>query len=86
MNLVIIAPLSFLGTMAFQSTRWQDWTAYGFLGAVAIEMLQGLLLPDRAAGFSDIVANTAGAFLGALVAGLLLHRKMGPKRSPSNLR
>ena len=85
MNLVILAPLSLLGALAFQSTRWQDWTAYGFLGAVAMEMTQGLLLPERTASFSDIVANGLGAFVGALVAGLWMHQQLGPERSPSNL-
>lgn len=67
LNAVIIAPVSFLGSVTFPRTRWQDWTAYAFLGAVTVELLQGLLLADRQASFSDIVANTAGASLGALL-------------------
>ena len=68
LNAVIIAPLSLLGTLTFPRTRWQDWTAYGFVGACSVELIQGLLLPHRQASFSDIVANTAGAALGALLA------------------
>ncbi len=68
MNAVIIVPLTFLGTLVIRRLRWQDWTAYAFLGSVAVELTQGLLLPDRQASFSDIVANTAGALLGAVLA------------------
>lgn len=68
MNAVIIAPLSFLGWLAFTRVRWQDWVAYGFLGSTSVELLQGLLLPDRQGSFSDIVANTLGALLGPVLA------------------
>ena len=67
MNAVIIAPLSFLGAFVLPRLRWQDWTAYAFLGACAVELLQGVLLPDRTASFSDIVANASGACLGAVL-------------------
>src|SRR5213078_894016 len=67
MNAVIIAPLSLLGSRVWPRLRWQDWTAYAFVGASCVELVQGLLLPGRQASFSDIVANTIGAMLGALV-------------------
>jgi hypothetical protein len=68
MNAVIIAPLTFLGSRVWPRLRWQDWTAYGFVGATTVELLQGILLPGRQASFSDIVANSAGALLGAVLA------------------
>jgi glycopeptide antibiotics resistance protein len=71
MNAVIVVPLTFLGSLVLRRVRWQDWTAYAFLGAIAVELTQGLLLPDRQASFSDIVANTVGALVGALLARLL---------------
>lgn len=71
LNAVIIAPLTFLGSIGWSRSRWQDWTAYGFMGAVTVELLQGVLLPARQASFSDIVANTAGACFGALLWRLL---------------
>ncbi|MCW2761833.1 MAG: hypothetical protein JWR85_2034 [Marmoricola sp.] len=67
MNAVIIAPLTFLGSMVLPRLRWQEWTAYAFLGAVVVEVLQGVLLPDRQASFSDIVANGAGGCAGAVL-------------------
>ena len=71
MNAAIIAPVTFLGSLSFPSWSWRDWTAAGFLVAVVVELAQGLLLPDREATFSDIVANTMGALVGALVVALV---------------
>jgi glycopeptide antibiotics resistance protein len=67
MNAVIIAPVTFLATFVRPSYSWRDWTALGFCLACAVELLQGLLLPGRQASFSDVVANSLGALLGALV-------------------
>jgi glycopeptide antibiotics resistance protein len=71
MNAAIVAPVTFLGSLSFPSWSWRDWTAAGFLVAVVVELAQGLLLPDREATFSDIVANTVGALVGALVVALV---------------
>ena len=77
MNAVIVVPLTFLGSLVLRRLRWQDWTTYAFLGSIAVELVQGLLLPNRQSSFSDIVANTVGALLGALLA-LLLRRDVAP--------
>ena len=65
MNAVIVAPVTFLASMAWPARSWRDWTAFGFVLAVLVEVSQGLLLPARQAAFSDVVANTAGALAGA---------------------
>ena len=67
-NVAIVVPVGFLGALAFPRLRWQDWAAYAFVGALAIELTQGVLLPDRQMSATDVVANTVGALLGALVA------------------
>lgn len=67
-NVVIVVPVGFLGALSFPRLRWQDWAAYAFVGALAIELTQGVLLPDRQMSATDVVANTVGALLGALVA------------------
>ncbi len=72
-NVVIVAPVAFVGSFVWRSLSWRDWTAYGFAAALCIELVQGLLLPDRAASFSDVVANTAGAGVGAWL--VWLHRR-----------
>jgi len=67
MNAVIVAPASFLATLAWPRSTWRDWTAIGFAASLTVELVQGLALPGRQAAFSDVVANTAGALLGAVV-------------------
>jgi glycopeptide antibiotics resistance protein len=78
MNVVIIAPLTFLGSLVWPRLSWQDWTAYGFLGAICVELVQGVLLPERHASFSDIVANGAGALVGAVLRIMLVPRSPDP--------
>ncbi len=66
MNALIIAPVTFLGSMLRPSFGWRDWTACGFAASMAVEAIQLTLLPGRQASFSDVVANTLGALLGAV--------------------
>ena len=66
-NVAIVAPVGMLGVLASRTLRWQDWTAYAFVGALGVELVQGLLLPSREMSAVDVVANTAGAASGALV-------------------
>jgi len=68
MNALIIAPVSFLGSFVWRRSTWRDWTAFGFCFSTGVELVQGLFLSARVAQFSDIVANTAGALLGAAIA------------------
>ena len=67
MNAAIVAPVTVLGALILPRWSWRDWTACGFLVALLVELLQGLLLPAREASLRDVVANTAGALLGALL-------------------
>jgi glycopeptide antibiotics resistance protein len=79
MNAVIVVPLTFLGSLVLRRLRWQDWTTYAFLGACAVELFQGIALPHRHASFSDIVANTLGALVGALLVRIIRGSK-SPRR------
>lgn len=67
-NVAILVPVGFLGALSFPRLRWQDWAAYAFVGALAVELAQGLLLPAREMSATDVVANTLGALLGAVAA------------------
>ena len=67
MNAVIIAPLSFLGSIVWPRLRWQDWTAYAFLRACTADIPDRVLLPRPQPRFSPIVANAATASPGALL-------------------
>jgi glycopeptide antibiotics resistance protein len=70
-NALIVVPVALLGSVIRPAWTWRDWTALAFVGSLAVETVQGLLLPDRQAAFSDVVANTAGALAGALLFRLL---------------
>jgi glycopeptide antibiotics resistance protein len=80
MNAVIVAPASFLAGLAFPRFNWRDWTCIGFVASLTVEAVQGLLLPGRVASFSDVVANTAGALVGA-VALRAVRSMLPPNRS-----
>ncbi len=75
MNGVIVAPVTLLASFFRQRYSWRDWTAFGFVAAVAVESIQGLFLPHRHASFSDVVANTTGALVGALLARVVRGRR-----------
>jgi glycopeptide antibiotics resistance protein len=68
LNAAMFAPIVLLAAMTFPRHPWANWVVYGFVASGAVELLQGLYLPPRSAQFVDVVANTLGALVGALVA------------------
>ena len=68
LNVALLVPLPLIGGGIWPSLTWRDWTAYGFALALGAEVWQGLVFDARSATYSDVVANTAGVFLGALAA------------------
>jgi glycopeptide antibiotics resistance protein len=73
-NVVLFLPLGWLA-IALTRLRWWQVTLAGFLLSTGIELGQAWLRPERVAAVSDVVANTSGAAVGALLASLLLHRR-----------
>ena len=73
LNALILMPVSALGSLRWPRTNWRDWTAYAFVIAGAVELFQGLFLPNRSATFVDVVANTLGG-LGGAAAVAIVHR------------
>ena len=71
LNVALLAPLSAFGLLLWPGSNWRDWTAYGFVVALVAETWQGLVFAARTATFSDVVANTAGALVGAVVVSAL---------------
>jgi glycopeptide antibiotics resistance protein len=67
-NVALFVPFSLLGLVVWPSRRVLAWTAAGALASTTIELVQLLLLPQRFATVSDVLANTSGALLGALIA------------------
>ncbi|HET7735981.1 MAG TPA: VanZ family protein [Nocardioidaceae bacterium] len=67
LNVVLFVPLSLLGWFVLHRTRVVFWVAVGAGLAVLIEVVQ-LAIPGRVSTVQDIVANTAGATIGAFLA------------------
>ena len=80
-NALILAPVPALGSLLWPRASWRDWTAAVFVAAGTVELVQGLLLPERTASYEDIVANTLGGLLGAL-AGLGVRRVLERRAHP----
>jgi glycopeptide antibiotics resistance protein len=66
-NVALLVPPVAAAAMLLPRPTWRDWTAYGFVASAAVEATQALFLSERAASFSDVVANTTGALVGALL-------------------
>lgn len=71
-NVAMFVPVPVLGRGVLPRLGWRDWTAYGFVLSVAVEAVQGLFLAHRGATSIDVVANTAGTALGALLVAVVV--------------
>ncbi len=80
LNVVACRPLSLLGSLLWPRPTWRDWTAVGFVASLVVEAFQAVALGARQATHADVVANTLGMLLGALL-GLLVRRILGANDS-----
>ncbi len=71
MNAAMGVPVSALGSVLVPRWTWHQWTAWGFVGALTVELAQGLLLPGRDPAFRDVVANATGVFAGVMLVRLV---------------
>ena len=71
LNVLAFMPVSFLGSLLRPRVTVSAWIAMGFVGSMLVEATQ-ITLPDRSPTHSDVVANTLGAALGAMLAWVLL--------------
>lgn len=67
-NVVLFMPVGFVAALAFLPKRWWQIGGFGMLISGCIELGQLLFLDDRFASPSDILTNTSGAVIGALLA------------------
>lgn len=72
-NIVLFVPFGMLALTAFRWMRVWSATAAGLATSALIEGVQ-LFLPTRYSTVSDLVANTTGALIGALVVALWRRR------------
>lgn len=67
LNVVLFVPLSLLGWFVLRREGVAFWIAVGAVLSVLIELVQ-LAIPGRFTTVQDVVANTVGATVGALLA------------------
>lgn len=65
-NVVMFLPLGLLGSLALRRRNYLV-VLYAAAASGLIELTQLLLLPHRVASLEDVLANTAGAFVGLLL-------------------
>ncbi len=78
-NVLVVVPVVAAASWLRPRVPWSEWTAYGFIASVSVETVQAVFMPERSATFADVVANTAGALIGAAL-GWLLHQHHEPGR------
>ena len=66
LNVAALVPVSLLGSLIWPHCNWRDWTAACFVLSMGVEAVQALVLVERSSTYVDVVANTAGAMIGAL--------------------
>jgi glycopeptide antibiotics resistance protein len=71
-NIAMFVPLGILLAMWLGRRWWWVAMISCFALSGAIETFQGLALPSRYATFDDVIANTTGGVIGALVGALIL--------------
>ncbi len=67
LNVLLFTPMGLLGMVAMPRLRVADVVLIGFVASFVIEVVQKYFLPARAADTRDIVSNTTGALVGAVV-------------------
>lgn len=73
-NVGLFLPVGFVGALAFPNKKWWQIGAFGMLVSGCIELGQFLFLHSRFASPSDVMTNTSGAVIGALVALLAVQK------------
>ena len=66
-NILLFIPLGIILVLRLPRKLW--WLAIAIAAAFsgAVELAQAIFLPARVPAWSDIVANTSGAFIGAIL-------------------
>ncbi len=67
-NIAFFVPLGFLAAFFLPYRRWWIAVAGAAVLSSLVETTQGLFLPGRFADVTDVIGNTSGALIGALLA------------------
>ncbi|MGM1018134.1 MAG: VanZ family protein [Actinomycetota bacterium] len=67
-NILVFIPVGILAFVFAPRRIWPVAFLVGPLVSIAIELVQGIALPERASTVADVIANSAGATIGVGVA------------------
>ena len=81
-NVILFIPFGLFLALLLPVRKWWLAALAGLFTSAAIEAVQFLLLSQRQASLRDVVNNTLGALLGALVVRLARTRPLAPKPHP----
>lgn len=68
LNAGMFVPVTLLASLVWPRHPWGNWVAYAFIGSGLVEVFQAFALEPRSAQYVDVVANTLGGLVGALLA------------------
>ena len=66
-NILLFVPFGIIVTLRAHRRFWWMSVVVAAVVSGAVELAQAIFLPERVPAWSDIVANTSGAFIGALL-------------------
>ncbi|MEV8131324.1 VanZ family protein [Pseudarthrobacter oxydans] len=81
-NVALFVPVGLVSSLAFPSWAWWKTGVFGFLISCCMELGQLLFLHDRFPSPLDLVTNTSGAVIGALLAVAAL-KQLQARRLPA---
>jgi glycopeptide antibiotics resistance protein len=84
-NVILFVPVGVAAGLAYPTRHWWQIGILGLLVSVGIELGQLFFLHNRFASLADIVTNTGGAVVGALLASLVLSRLQARRLSTTGL-
>lgn len=82
-NILLFVPFGIILTLRLHRRLWLLAVALAAAVSGAVELAQAIFLPERVPAWSDIVANTAGALIGALLVLFVwsMHSRMARRRA-----
>jgi hypothetical protein len=81
LNALMVAPVPLVASLLWRRWSWPQWTACGFIASCIVEAFQALFLSGRSAQMPDVVSNTLGALVGAVL-GAGVRRSRRSRRPP----
>ena len=82
-NIVFFVPVGLIVVLLVGLRRWWWGAMAGFVISGSVELGQLLFLPDRFASLDDLLSNSTGALVGALVGLLVLDRDKARPTDPA---